>query len=97
MAPPTLHEPLANLHYPVLIISLDCAFCPPAKNLWSRIADELGVDLQVIIIERDKEVLKKYGISGVPCLVCGPGKKAYGLHYSHEEAKEVLSSALEQW
>lgn len=73
---------------------MDCAFCPPAKNLWSRIADELEVDLQVIIIEQDGEALKRYGISGVPCLVCGPDKKAYGLHYTHAEAKKVLSSAF---
>lgn len=87
----TLQESNNNRHYPVLIISLDCAFCPPAKNLWSKIADELGVDLHVIIIERDKEEAKKYGFSGVPCLVYGPDKKAYGLHYSHQDAKEILS------
>jgi glutaredoxin len=88
----TLQESNDNHHYPVLIISLDCAFCPPAKNLWSKIADELGIDLQVIIIERDKEAAKKYCISGVPCLVYGPDKKAYGLHYSHKDAKEILAS-----
>jgi glutaredoxin len=87
-------ESTAALHYPVLIISLECAFCPPAKNLWSRIADELGIDLQVIIVEKERGVQKRYGISGVPCLVCGPDKKAYGLHYSHEEAKDILSGVL---
>ncbi len=96
MDPASSHESIDTLHYPVLIISLDCAFCPPAKNLWSRIADEMGADLQVIVIEHDKEAQKRYGVSGVPCLVCGPDHKAYGLHYSHEEAKEILSGAFKQ-
>lgn len=89
-----VNDSIDKLHYPVLIISLDCAFCPPAKNLWSRMADELGVDLRVLTIEKDNEVQKRYGISGVPCLVYGPEKRAYGLHYTHEEAKEVLSSVF---
>lgn len=77
-------------NYPALVISLNCAFCPPAKNFWSRVADGVGVDLPVMIVEKEEGVEQKYDISGVPCLVCGPSEKYYGIDFSVQEAKEIL-------
>jgi hypothetical protein len=84
-------ENLEGVSYPVLLISLDCPFCPTAKNFWSRLADENGIDLPVKIAEKEEKLAEKYGVAGYPCLVCGPDQKYYGIHFSHKEAKAILT------
>ena len=84
----------SDLRYPVLIISLKCGFCPPAKNFWSKIADEAGVDLHVLIVEKEKGIDQLYGVGGFPCLVCGPEEKYYGMHFSHSEAKSIITAKI---
>lgn len=81
---------LQGLRYPVLLISSDCVFSRPAKNFWSKVADELGIELQVIIAEKQYELACRYDPSGYPCLICKPGARFYGFHYSHEEGKKIL-------
>ena len=83
-----------NDYYPVLIISLDCPFCPSAKNFWSKIADELGVELHVLSVEEHGEEVEKYQISGVPCLVAAPDTLLHGVHHEHGEARKILRAVL---
>lgn len=78
------------LRYPVLIISDECVFSKSAKNLWSKVADEAGIDLHVVLFEEEHQGIQGYSISGIPCLAAGPGENYYGLHYSHSEAKSIL-------
>lgn len=81
-----------GLEYPVLITSMGCVFTKPAKNFWSKVADETGTELHVLIAEDEECQAEKYNISGYPCLVSGPGKKYYGIHFSHAEGKRILVS-----
>lgn len=76
---------------PVLVVSMECVFTKPAKNFWSKVADETGTELHIIIAEDDELTAQKYNISGFPCLVCGPDKKYYGIHFSHAEGKAILT------
>lgn len=50
----------------------------------------MGVYLPVMIVEKEEGVEQRYDISGVPCLVCGPSEKYYGIDFSIPEAKEIL-------
>lgn len=77
---------------PVLLISRQCAFTKAAKNLWSRIGDELGVFPQVIDIDEQPGAAEAYSAVGVPCLVTSPSRNTYGIHFSHEEARHILSA-----
>ena len=52
------------------------------------------MDLSVVIVEKKEGIERRYGVGGVPCLVCGPEEKYYGLHFSHEKAKKILTAAI---
>lgn len=78
------------LAYPVLLVSEECVFTRPAKNFWSKVADELGVDLSVVMVEKERELAAKYNAFGYPCLICGPEIRYYGFHFSHEQGKKIL-------
>lgn len=77
--------------YPVLIVSMDCAFSKSAKNFWSKVADETGTVLHIIVAEDDEQTAQQYNISGYPCLVYSPDKKFYGIHFSHADGKAILA------
>lgn len=78
--------------YPLLMISRSCAFTKAAKNLWSMLGDEVGGNVHTVDIEENNEVAQRLDIGGVPCLVTGPGKHYYGIHFTHSEAKTILFS-----
>jgi len=85
-----------GLLYPVLVVSLECVFTKPAKNFWSKVADETGAVLHIIVAEDDEQTAQKYNISGYPCLVCSPKNKFYGMHFSHAEGKAILAGGKKQ-
>ncbi|MEE4243597.1 MAG: hypothetical protein V2I36_19205 [Desulfopila sp.] len=84
-------EDQQRLLYPVLLLSLECPFSPAAKNFWSRIADENNIELPVKIAEKEENLTERYGVTGYPCLVRAPGLHYYGVHFTHEEAKAIVS------
>jgi len=87
-------ESALNLEYPVLLIDTECVFSRPAKNFWSRIADEAGVDLQVIIAEKERDLASKYSAAGYPCLALSRERKYYGFHFSNQEGKKILTGKV---
>lgn len=78
------------LQFPVLLVSQDCVFTKPAKNFWSKVADEAGVELHVVIIEKNQTAVEEYSASGLPCLAVKKGENYYGFHFSHQEGRNIL-------
>jgi glutaredoxin len=73
-----------------------CPFSVTAASFWGDIAEEVGIELQVVSIESEKgeRLSASINATGVPCLIVSQDKVIYGVLHDRRYAKKILHSLL---
>ncbi len=80
-----------NVEFPVLITHSWCPFTTPIIELWSKVAEQVGVPLELVSADSTlgSGLVSRFEVQGVPCLLLDEDTRHYG-PLSEGEATEIL-------